>query len=212
MLPVCDLMLKSFCSRTPVGLISDRNQFLAFMKRIPLILLATALLGSSTPIEDIPWHYTFKKLGVEWSQASFDDSNWSEGYAGFGNRTTPGSRVSTDWKSSEIWLRQELVLEAVPSDPALYIFHDEDAIVYINGRVAATFKGFVTEYQRVTLNKEAASLLHQGRNLIAVHCKQLTGGQASPSCRAFSSSCIRGRRFGTAGLWISSESRDVGRS
>jgi hypothetical protein len=148
------------------------------MKRIPLILLAATLLGSSAPIQDIPWHYTLEKPGDQWSQTSFDDSNWPEGYAGFGNRTTPGSRVSTDWKSSNIWLRQEVVLEALPAEPALYIFHDEDAVVYINGKIAATFKGFVTEYQLTPLSKEATSLLRKGKNLIAVQCEQVTGGQA----------------------------------
>ncbi|MEJ6644347.1 MAG: glycoside hydrolase family 2 TIM barrel-domain containing protein [Akkermansiaceae bacterium] len=148
------------------------------MKSIPLILLAATLLGSSAPIQDIPWHYTLEKPGDQWSQTSFDDSNWPEGYAGFGNRTTPGSRVSTDWKSSNIWLRQEVVLEALPAEPALYIFHDEDAVVYINGKIAATFKGFVTEYQLTPLSKEATSLLRKGKNLIAVQCEQVTGGQA----------------------------------
>ncbi|YCM45000.1 sugar-binding domain-containing protein [Verrucomicrobiaceae bacterium 227] len=148
------------------------------MKKISLLLFATSCFGYSAAIEEKPWHYTSDQPGKEWSQASFDDSNWSEGFAGFGNRSTPGSRVSTDWETSNIWLRQEIVLEAVPANPSLYIFHDEDTVVFINGKVAASFEGYVTEYQLVSLSKEAASLLRKGKNLIAVHCRQSTGGQA----------------------------------
>jgi hypothetical protein len=47
-----------------------------------------------------------------WTAADFDDSSWSEGPAGFGEPTTPGSVVRTPWKTSDIWLRRTVEIPA----------------------------------------------------------------------------------------------------
>jgi hypothetical protein len=59
----------------------------------------------------------------------------------------------------------------------LHVFHDEDAEIYINGILAARLTGFVTEYAEFEISQVAASTLRIGRNTIAVHCRQTTGGQ-----------------------------------
>ena len=59
----------------------------------------------------------------------------------------------------------------------MQIFHDEDAEVYINGKLAAKVPGFTTGYVTVPVSKQAAAALKVGANTFAVHCKQTTGGQ-----------------------------------
>ena len=124
------------------------------------------------------WQFTMERPGEEWWQPKFDDSEWEEGYAGFGVRSTPGSRVSTDWKTKDIWLRQVIELDEIPKAPAFYLFHDEDTEIYLNGKKVADFEGYETEYKIVPLHVEAARVLRKGKNVIAVHCRQRQGGQA----------------------------------
>jgi hypothetical protein len=59
----------------------------------------------------------------------------------------------------------------------LQIFHDEDVEVYLNGVLAVKLSGFITDYDDFEISKAAATVLQPGRNTIAVHCHQTTGGQ-----------------------------------
>ncbi len=127
---------------------------------------------------DPAWQYTTKTPAAGWEKPGFDDASWKTGFGGFGDPSTPGSRVSTTWYTPEIWLRRTITLDAVPDEPALLIHHDEDADVFINGEKAASFAGFITEFQVHPLDAAAAKLLKAGENLIAVHCRQTGGGQS----------------------------------
>lgn len=166
---------------TPLKQNPSNNLIYEPMKMTTLILTLIASLASlaqADPIEDKPWQYTFERPEGNWTLEQFDASAWKEGYAGFGARNTPGSRVSTDWKSEDIWLRQVITLEEIPKDPAFYLFHDEDADIYLNGEKVASFTSYVTEYQIAPLSEKAKKLLRKGENTLAVYCKQTTGGQA----------------------------------
>jgi hypothetical protein len=115
--------------------------------------------------------------GEGWQQADFDDSGWTEGHGGFGTRHTPGARVGTDWSTNNIWLRKTFPLAAVPEKPALLIHHDEDAEIFVNGQLLATFEGYTVEYKVVPIEAEKRALLRAGNNVMAVHCRQTIGGQ-----------------------------------
>jgi len=124
------------------------------------------------------WRYTTDKPADGWQEPGFSDSPWKEGPGGFGEPTTPGSRVRTSWKTPDIWLRRSI---DVPSHAAgsltLNIHHDEDAEVYLNGVQVFAAKGFLTDYSLVPLDERAAAALKPGKNVIAVHCHETRGGQ-----------------------------------
>jgi len=128
--------------------------------------------------EALSWKFTTTKPGEGWQAPDFDDSAWQEGEGGFGTEGTPGSVVRTEWKTPDIWIRRTFDLPDEPLvQPTLRIHHDEDAAVYLNGRLVAEETGFTSDYVTVLLDREASSALKSGRNVVAVHCRQTRGGQ-----------------------------------
>lgn len=124
------------------------------------------------------WKYTTDAPAGKWMGEEFDDAEWKSGQSGFGTRGTPGAVVHTPWETDEIFLRRDFVLtETQFNDPQLLIHHDEDVEVYVNGVLAAKSHGFVAEYTTMPLSTAGKAALRKGRNVIAVHCRQTTGGQ-----------------------------------
>ncbi len=126
------------------------------------------------------WQFTFQKPAPGWEQPGFDDNNWKKGPGGFGTRGTPGAAIGTTWNTPDIWLRREIT---VPADAdqtrlQLFVYHDEDAELYIDGTLAASETGYVTSYQPVEIAPAAQAKLKPGAKvLLAVHCHQTGGGQ-----------------------------------
>ncbi len=135
------------------------------------------LAAAAEPLSDGPWRYLTRKPANGWEQPGFNDSAWREGLGGFGVRTTPGARVSTDWAGDNIWLRRQIEIKELPARPALLVHHDEDAEVYLNGTRIAALTGFITQYKTVLLDEAGRAVLRTGKNLLAVHCRQTGGGQ-----------------------------------
>ncbi len=124
------------------------------------------------------WKYTTAKPAARWMDSTFNDSTWKSGQSGFGTEGTPGAHIGTTWNTDDIWIRREITLpDTKLKNPRLYIHHDEDAEVYINGTLAARPRGFVAEYVTVPISPTARAKLHPGKNILAVHCHQTTGGQ-----------------------------------
>jgi len=125
----------------------------------------------------VSWRYTLEEPSQGWHLPSYDDSSWRQGPGGFGTEKTPGTSVRTVWNGDHIWLRREFELDATPSvNPQLRIRHDEDAEVYLNGRLAAKLSGYNTSYALAPIRREARECLKPGKNLVAVHCRQTIGG------------------------------------
>ncbi len=128
------------------------------------------------------WKYTLTEPAGNWYRTTFTDSAWKTGEAGFGTSFTPGSHVKTVWDTKNTWIRQEFTLGDISKinrdDLVLYMHHDEDAEVYINGIKAASIKGATSGYSVFPMTKESkTALVSNGKNVIAVSCKQTVGGQ-----------------------------------
>ncbi len=126
---------------------------------------------------DGPWKYTLVPPTDGWQQADFDDTKWKEGYGGFGTRGTPNARVGTEWNTDHIWLRRFYDLETIPKKPALLIHHDEDTEVFLNGVQVAKLARWSTDYSVYPLTDEGRQALKTGKNILAAHTRQDTGGQ-----------------------------------
>lgn len=142
-------------------------------KRIPL------LSAGDSPGEPSLWSYTDTKPAEDWTEPRFNDEDWKRGHAGFGARGTPGIRVKTTWQAADIWLRTAVDVPALGDEDALTLrlFHDEDVEIYVNGKPLLKANGYITEYRNIVLDKAQKALFQKGRNVIAVHCRQTSGGQ-----------------------------------
>lgn len=132
--------------------------------------------------QPITWQYMMADQPIaatDWMNPSFDASAWKTGPAGFGREV---GTIKTEWNTPYIYLRRTVDFNGLSEDDIrnlkLYIFHDEDAEVYINGVKAASFEGFVTNYILSDISEEALATIKPGQpNVIAVSCRQTTGGQ-----------------------------------
>ncbi len=125
------------------------------------------------------WRYTLRSPAAAWAGPGFDDASWTAAPGGFGGREKAGAVVRTEWRSPDIWLRREVALPRVdPGSLTLSVHHDEDAEIYINGVLAAELAGYGDDYDdAVPISPGARAAIREGRNVLAVHCRQTRGGQ-----------------------------------
>jgi len=124
------------------------------------------------------WEYTVTSPAGDWMSPLFDDASWKRGAGGFGTTGTPGAVVGTAWHTDDIWLRREVEFPAAKfNQVSAWIHHDEDAEVYINGVLALKIGGFTGDYDALPLTAAGRAALKPGKNLVAMHCHQTTGGQ-----------------------------------
>lgn len=122
-----------------------------------------------------PYRYTFDRPAAEWLKEGFSDGDWKTAPAPFG-WGLPG--VKTNWRTPEIWLRRSFEAPAGGiQDAALVIFHDEDAEVYVNGEKIWGGKGYLTGYKIYPVTAKLKKALRPGKNTLAVHVSQSSGGQ-----------------------------------
>lgn len=158
------------------------------------IAAATDMLYNSRPRPVVPvtnyydvkneWKYYVSEAplsGDSWAKPSFNDRSWKTGKAGFG-RPENNLKVGTRWETPYIYLRRYINFDGLTKEEIskleVQIFHDEDCVVYINGVKALELEGFVNSYKVVPISDAARATIKPGQpNLIAVSCKQTTGGQ-----------------------------------
>ncbi len=129
--------------------------------------------------DGVIWRYTTDKPANGWMGVGLNDRSWKQGAGGFGTEGTPGAVVRTRWNTPEIYIRREMTVPAHAEMELLhlYVHHDEDATIYLNGVLAAQTSGFSADYEVIEILPDAKAALKPGKNLLAVHCRQTTGGQ-----------------------------------
>jgi hypothetical protein len=156
----------------------DEKQIAAAHARLYLPPPKVTTLVPTSQKEGQKWRYSLAKPEDGWEKPGFDDASWKEGPGGFGEKSTPGTTVRTDWKTADIWLRRSFELAAGKHEGLhLAIHHDEEAEVYLNGVLAAKTNGYITDYTLIAIDEAALRSLRKGTNTLAVHCHQTGGGQ-----------------------------------
>ncbi|MDR2423114.1 MAG: DUF4965 domain-containing protein [Prevotellaceae bacterium] len=135
-------------------------------------ILETAETGSWTG------RYTLSKPADDWEKTAFNDSRWLEGAAAFGTDYEPVTKTLWGGNNTEIWVRREVNLDEDLLSEKIFLeySHDDDFELYING-----IKVVETGYRWrqnvfVPVPDAALQTLKKGKNIIAAHCFNHTGG------------------------------------
>lgn len=116
-------------------------------------------------------NYTFKKLGDGWINSSFDDRSWKTGAAPFGD----DDQAKTKWNTDEIYYRRKFTTnQTSTAKKYLKLNHDDDIIVYLNGKTIYEKNGWVHEYIYIPIED---GILKNGENILAINCKNTAGGR-----------------------------------
>lgn len=138
------------------------------------VLIDTAEAG-----DPAAWKYTVRNPGPDWMAPEYAGRGWGHGLAPFGSVSIRSNKSNTIWDTERIWIRSAFDAPRLRPGDAIVVrvSHDEDADIYINGRLCVSFKGFIVGYKEHTLTKEQARLIKPGRNTIAVTCRNGGGAQ-----------------------------------
>ena len=120
--------------------------------------------------------YTMKKPAGNWNATNYNDASWTKGKAAFG--TPEMQHLSTVWKEPDIWVRRTFDLKEDLSEKDIYLLYSHDDVfqLYINGKEVLS-TGYVWKNDVVLeLTDEVKATLKPGKNVIAAHCHNTTGG------------------------------------
>lgn len=118
--------------------------------------------------------YTEAEPSGDWMNIAFDDKQWKNGKAPFGNNET---RAKTTWKSNNLWVRRSFDLTTTDLNRLyLKLRHDDNIRVYINEQKIYDVKGWTGKFIYLPIN-DHKNILKKGRNVMAIHIENTAGGQ-----------------------------------
>jgi len=151
------------------------EKYIVFLGKDKINLVPIAPM---TNVERWEAAYTNSQPANGWQEFQFDDSNWKKGKAAFGSRDM--ERIHTEWKgdNTDIYIRRTFDFNEpnIAEDIYLIYSHDDVFELYLNGeRLVST--GLVWKNNvYLKLSEEAKKKLRKGKNVIAAHCHNTTGG------------------------------------
>ena len=139
------------------------------------------LLESIVPMAtEEPWAglYTRTTPSDGWEKPDFDAKGWKEGKAAWGSDGLPA--VNTRWSAtnSDLFVRRTVDIKPADVQEDLYLVYSHDDVfeIFINGTKVATTGETWREGVKLHLDGELKGLLKPGKNVIAAHCHNTTGG------------------------------------
>ena len=126
-----------------------------------------------------PSRFTTEKPADGWEQSGFDAAAWKEAPAPFGNKGGHWAEmIKTKWTAHDLWLRQEFTADSAAFDAAALVTHfDEDTEIYVNGKEIWRHDRWNDRYEGVDVSDTLRGALIAGKNVVAVHVHQNSGGQ-----------------------------------
>ena len=119
------------------------------------------------------WAYSFDEE-KGWKEPRFNDSGWKRAQGGFGrkesNEQNICARLNTIWDTKRIFLRKRFTWDGGDVSRAVVdAFHDDDMIIWLNGRLLLTVNSSYHEWQTLEIPaKRFARALKKGENVFCV--------------------------------------------
>ena len=122
--------------------------------------------------------YTREVQQDGWQKPDFNDAAWREGTAAFGSPDLSFVRTRWSEENSDLYVRRTIDLSAADLQEELVLIYSHDDVfeLFVNGTKVADTGETWREGIRLPLNDELKKLLHPGKNVIASHCHNTTGG------------------------------------
>ncbi|MCP4846344.1 MAG: DUF1553 domain-containing protein [Verrucomicrobiaceae bacterium] len=161
-----------------VARLGKKDPRLAALLKGATVPLAEPLLVADHRSRSQKWHFTTDKPADNWSEVGFraENAKWKLGEAPFGT-DVPNEKPKTEWKTKDLWLQTGFHLTSIPADLKMSAYHDEDIEVFLNGQLLGRRGGHSKSYVEIPIDKKALGALQTGRNVVAVHVRQVSGGQ-----------------------------------
>ena len=122
--------------------------------------------------------YSRKVQQKGWEKPDFKPQDWQRGKAAWGSDGL--SYVRTHWSdlNSDLYVRRTIDLKAADLQEDLYLVYSHDDVfeIYLNGTKVADTGEIWREGVKLHLDGKLKGLLHEGKNVIAAHCHNTTGG------------------------------------
>jgi hypothetical protein len=130
-------------------------------------------LISTSDEENYQTKYTESQPANGWENTQFNDANWKNGTAPFGDSNID----KTSWKTKDIWVRRTFTLNQADFKKLyLKISHDDNVEVYLNGEKVYQKTGWVTKFTFVEIDEAIIKNVKTGKNVLAIHCANTAGG------------------------------------
>lgn len=127
-----------------------------------------------------PWTGAFSrtKPANGWQRPDFDDSKWQRAEAAFGSPDLSFVRTRWSEENSDLFVRRTINLteKDLLGDLFMIYSHDDVFHLYINGTEVASTGETWREGVQLQLTDDLKKLLRPGKNVIAAHCHNTTGG------------------------------------
>ncbi len=131
-----------------------------------------------TDVERWEASYTRENPGNGWQEFQFDDNSWKKGKAAFGTRDQ--KRIGTEWKgeNTDIYIRRTFEINNTDLTEDIYLIYSHDDVfeLYLNGEQLVSTGEVWRDNVYLKLSDEAKKKLRKGKNVIAAHCHNTTGG------------------------------------
>ena len=135
-------------------------------------------IAPMTNVERWEAAYTNSQPANGWQEFQFDDSSWKKGKAAFGSRDMP--RVRTEWKgdNTDIYIRRTFEINDLDLTENIFLIYSHDDVfeLYLNGEKLVATDLVWKNNVNLKLSDEAKKKLRNGKNVIAAHCHNTTGG------------------------------------
>jgi len=115
--------------------------------------------------------YSFDKPQEGWESNAYNDAAWKKAEAPFGD----DERAKTKWNTNDLYFRRSFDLSNISTTKKyLKLNHDDNVIVYLNGKVIYSKNGWVSDYAYLPIEN---GVLQKGKNVLAIYVKNTAGGR-----------------------------------